>query len=603
MGFRSDPDVYVKNLEFGLDLANDFCVVVTMTTVASPNRPKGRPSRRRQPFVDALRGYLLIPALLFTTTLSVLLFHIGSLPNSDLFSLSSAPHSVVSPSSAAFRRSWSISKSLPLGGFQEDDGLVPPTLPSDDCGMDWKDYIQKFLVQKGVKDKFSLEQPLLWTVSGGDTYRSYLEVFLAKWKSVGMAPVVVVSLDDETAPFVCGLGYAAMKWSEPKASYSVVADAKFRIASVLAREGVHQIFVEPDIFCNHNPLGLFRKPLLDRPDTHMVYIGHGDISWKPNIGFYQIRPTKIMADFFDSLTKVLRYSINETKYVTVNGLTKLFFDQEVFYFCLPKTNLNDPTSDGTERAMFAVNDTSRTFDMLELCRHGESFYHDFVSHVYINAHSPPTRFDTTICVHPLFDTAFASLHHKLATAKFQGFDPNPMPSRLLKTATGDMTFNECWSYIFLEKNIVTKLGHGRFERHVAQLVILAQQTNRTLVLPRYIRDKNAFAVPFMSYVDIQSLNSLVSWRFLTPEERLLQPSSVVVKADNSLQETIHKLSSPLVADTALIELESACSLVEEADKDPTPEVRAIAKRIKLCFSDPRVSFARSIGSWSRLCGT
>ena len=84
--------------------------------------------------------------------------------------------------------------------------------------MDWKDYIQKFLVQKGVKDKFSLEQPLLWTVSGGDTYRSYLEVFLGKWKSVGMAPVVVVSLDDETAPFVCGLGYAAMKWSEPKAS-------------------------------------------------------------------------------------------------------------------------------------------------------------------------------------------------------------------------------------------------------------------------------------------------------------------------------------------------------------------------------------------------
>lgn len=548
--------------------------------------------KRRIPIVGALRGYLLLPSVVFVSSFLFLLFGVNRIPITEL---------IDPPATEA-----TIAAAITMATVPEERIVAPARY----CGLPWRHYVTKI-----DPTAFTQARPLVWTVSGGDAYRSHIKDVLDKWRSVELAPVLVVSLDKngETARHVCNLsgsggGYAATVWDEPKASYSLVADAKFGFASKLASLGIPALFLEPDVFCRASPLPLLRQHL--QPQHQLLYLGHGDVNCNPNIGLYYVRPTPTMAKFFDSLNRVLRYSDNQDKrsYTNTNNKTKDFFDQDVFYHCLPPNNPRDLYyGSDTNRRMYELTDTQHGFDLLTHCRgdpnHNTWFQHDYLSHAYINSHNPPTVLDTTLCIHPLFDTPFASFLHKLATAKFMGFDPQPVDpvnDRLLKTTSGDITFNECWLHVFKRETFYTgrQFRRDHFQLLMARLVWMALRTQRTLVIPRYMRDKDSWAIPILSLVDIQSIDRLVSWRFLSVEERLKLPPPQTVLVQKSMEKAIQAMEG---STTTVVQLEEACSLLDDTTQNK--EVEKIRSQLVFCLQDPRVTFTRSIGGWSRLCGT
>lgn len=230
------------------------------------------------------------------------------------------------------------------------------------------------------------------------------------------------------------------------------------------------------------------------------------------------------------------------------------------------------------------------------------FDHMFLSNYYVNAHNPPTVYHSTVCIHPLANTPFSSFEHKMATARFLGFDPEPVPQpseKYLSTLGGDYVFNDCWLYTFEQKSFATetRIGLQNYEEHVAKLVALARTSGRTLIFPRYMRDKNSWAIPLASLVDVSSLNNLVKWRYLSREEYKRMPEPTVVTSVTSFTETHALLEQH--ADSRFIELNHVCRLME----DTQTNVEAIQKQIRFCFARTPAVFTRSIGSWGRLCGT
>ncbi|KAI2498653.1 hypothetical protein MHU86_15830 [Fragilaria crotonensis] len=118
------------------------------------------------------------------------------------------------------------------------------------CGMTWEKYYAK-LPPANPDD--SMNRPLLWTISGGDEYRDNLGIILAKWKTLGIDPVLVVALDKPSAKVACKMGFAAVYWDAPIASYSRVADSRFAVAASICDRGYRSFFIEMDVFCRKIP--------------------------------------------------------------------------------------------------------------------------------------------------------------------------------------------------------------------------------------------------------------------------------------------------------------------------------------------------------------
>lgn len=246
------------------------------------------------------------------------------------------------------------------------------------------------------------------------------------------------------------------------------------------------------------------------------------------------------------------------------------------------------------------HDQSRQNNLLALCReitNSHPFPWRPVSNVYISANYPPVLFDSTICIHPLFDSPFASFELKLATARFLGFDPTPVlpESRFLKTLNGDLTFNECWNMPFIGdnnfKNDVTT--HERFKNAISTLIYFAKISGRILVLPRFFRDSNVHAIMVMSLVDIRTIENHVKVQYL--------PSNVpyrVTVADGNLHNFTRQLQQ--LEDHQVVAVEYFCRFFS---KHAVKSISKIKKSLKFCLNDIRLQFTKGSGSWNKLCGS
>eukprot|EP00541_Cyclophora_tenuis_P007291 CAMPEP_0116562338 /NCGR_PEP_ID=MMETSP0397-20121206/12100_1 /TAXON_ID=216820 /ORGANISM="Cyclophora tenuis, Strain ECT3854" /LENGTH=255 /DNA_ID=CAMNT_0004088615 /DNA_START=144 /DNA_END=911 /DNA_ORIENTATION=- len=253
-------------------------------------------------------------------------------------------------------------------------------------------------------------------------------------------------------------------------------------------------------------------------------------------------------------------------------------------------------------------------NLLDLCLlNAPSFEYQSFSHVDINSHNPPTILDNTICIHPLSSTAFSPLAFKVANAKYLGFDHTPLPSRILKDYAGDLTVNECWYATFYREGVFQNQGsRERFQYHLASLVALAVATQRTLVLPRYFRDKDGYALSVPSIVDIRSIEKLVPYRFMLHNEaRLWADDQQVVKVEmghNSI-ESFRMTQEALVQrkkikEARVVAIKQSCALIPETPKSPTErQVIEIISQLDWCLEkDTDLTFKRAIGGYDRFCG-
>jgi hypothetical protein len=461
--------------------------------------------------------------------------------------------------------------------------------PEFQCGSGWS--ISSKILQR--IPKLHRRTPWIWTVVGGDEYREYLKVIFQKWESLGIGPSLIISLDTKTSSYLCNqLGYATMLWDLPQNSYSLVADAKFEISATLVESKIPGFFMEVDVFCNESPLSLFLQP----DSLGIVSIGHGYADFSPNIGMYYVQPLPQIAPYFRSLANVLSYSKSHKSYLTQKGVELEFFDQRLFYQCLPPTNKHD-TDYKANQTMHLSSD--RGNNLLAICRnvsHAKPFPWSTVSNVYISAHDPPIVFEpSTICIHPLFDSPFSSLRLKIATAKFLGFDPEPLQEseKFLSTLNGDLTLNECWVHPFVwmdgswSKDIET---HTVILTLLANLIIFSKKSGRTLVLPRYFRDQNAFAVPILSLVDVRSIENHVRFRYVPSKMK-----KRVIVANGNQDDFLKTLQTET---QQLVSIHRFCEFADAISQ----EVVTVANSLKTCFTDNRVKFVRGRGSWSRMCG-
>eukprot|EP00547_Thalassionema_nitzschioides_P011746 CAMPEP_0194256514 /NCGR_PEP_ID=MMETSP0158-20130606/36862_1 /TAXON_ID=33649 /ORGANISM="Thalassionema nitzschioides, Strain L26-B" /LENGTH=590 /DNA_ID=CAMNT_0038995223 /DNA_START=63 /DNA_END=1835 /DNA_ORIENTATION=+ len=472
------------------------------------------------------------------------------------------------------------------------------TFPNLSCGDPWS--TAQFSLT-GINEQVSYENPIIWSVSGGSEYMLYLKLILKQWFSIGLSPVFIVALDLETATYLCGLGYQSVVWDLPKASYSKVADAKFEVAATFSEMGAPAFFMEVDVFCKKNPMPLFLHSTntTDDEEYGIVVSGHGYADFVPNIGQYYVRPSENTTQFFRAVAKVLEYSKEHGEYLTHNNVTKSFFDQRLFYQCLPPTFGGDKDYNASQ-AIYLINDKLRQNNLLSLCRkitHSHLFPWRPVSNVHISANHPPILFDSTVCIHPLFESPLGSLKLKVATARFLGFDPTPVlpESRFLKTLNGDLTFNECWNMPFIGDDMFGHdvFTHKRFKVAISTLIYFAKTSGRILVLPRYFRDSNTHAVMVMALVDIRTIEEIVPVHHLPADS----PHTVVL-ADGNRNNFIADLQK--VEDHHVVAVESFCRFF---DKKYEKDIREIWLRLRFCLKDPRLRFTKGSGSWNRLCGT
>lgn len=475
---------------------------------------------------------------------------------------------------------------------------IEKSITNFSCGMRWSTARDSLIK---IKQKVSDEKPLIWTVTGGDEYRSYLKPILQQWLSIGLSPIFLIALDQETATYACSLGYQTSIWDFQEKSYSRVTDAKFEAAATFSELGLPAFFMEVDVFCNKNPLPLFLYSTnnVEDVDYGIVVSGHGYADFVPNIGQYYVRPSLKTTNFFRSVLKLLEYSTNHKEYVTQSGKRRDFFDQRLFYHCLPPTYSGDKDY-RSNQAMYLTSDELHENNLLLICRNvtnSQPFHWRPVSNIYISANHPPVIFDSTVCIHPLIDSPFSSLRLKLTTARFLGFDPIPIlqKDRFLKTLSGDLTFNECWVFPFLAETFSRdRYIHEKVKYAIATLVYFAKVSNRTLLLPRFLRDRNVFATMILSLVDIRSIEAHVPIKFSLSTDN----HQKIIIADGNQKNFTHGLKG--VRDVKIVAIEYFCRFV---GVEPIKQIREIAESLVFCMEDSRVKFSKGSGSWSRLCGS
>lgn len=369
-----------------------------------------------------------------------------------------------------------------------------PVFDNTCCGIVWEDFVHRDLCH-AAKSK-----DLIWTVSGGPEYRSFLGMLLDHWKTLEPEQeILVIALDEATSTHACSLGFFSIFWDKEPQSYSRVADAKFQVAAKLASSNRTQLFIELDVLCKYSPL-----PLMTSFEGDINLIGHGDLQQKINIGMYFIRPSATVVAFFRSLTEILRLSLTQSNYYIEGGVERHFFDQDVFQDCLQVP----------ERNVAYFETKISTVDMLTPCR-SQFLQWNMVSNLYVSSFRPPLVYDTTICVHPLDTQPFSSFRTKLTTAKFLGFDPTLKDHderKTLKTVSGDLVSTEDWNYGFHAKEFHLRFKE-QFQRPLATLIALANATNRELVLPRYVRDKIGKTYPIHALLDSRSIEVFANWTF------------------------------------------------------------------------------------------
>ncbi|KAL7570493.1 hypothetical protein ACA910_004274 [Epithemia clementina (nom. ined.)] len=402
---------------------------------------------------------------------------------------------------------------------------------STSCGIQWTNLVKQNQPRINHNNQVSSSPSLtVWTVSGGPEYRSFLHVLLKKWETLLGMKIIVIALDKETASRSCELGYHAVFWDSPAASYSKVADAKFQVSAHLAAHGVNQLFVELDVFCRLSPLPLFldkkyhqQEPVVaSTPD--LVLTGHLDVDTKINIGMYYVKASRKTAIFFQTLTELLRPSLTEPMYIrglqgSQRETKREYFDQQVFQDCLmlPRPPVK----------YFALNDTSRVNDLLRICADKEMIDDQqqniswaIIPTTYLSNFRPPAVYDSSYCIHPLAMQPLSTFRTKLATAKFLGFDPVSAADDtrpMLKTVSGELLFN--WRTGFRVHELAEeKIRRQKIQYPIALLVALAWKTKRVLVLPRHVRSKDTTEYPIFSLVSTTSIEQWVPWRFLTPLE-------------------------------------------------------------------------------------
>ena len=499
---------------------------------------------------------------------------------------------------------------------------VPPKY----CGMTFTDFFGSQRIMPTLhKKKGSKHNPtFLWTVSGGPEYRKELPTLLSRWKTLGLHPLTVVALDDETAQEVCRLGYSAILWDPPQSTYSRVADAKFGMTATLAEHTVKGWFLELDVFCRESPVSLVEQELYlstnnnknnnQKPAVDLWHLGHGDMNFYPNIGMYYAQPTPQVAQFFRSLLKVLSYSKDHRSYITQTGNSKKFFDQDVYYHCLPSTK-DSEYNERHGRKYYIENADGSKINVLDHClADPPSLTYQAFSHVDINSHNPPTILDNTRCIHPLSSQAFSSLGLKIANAKYLGFDPTPLPPRILKDYGGDLTANECWYATFYREGVFANPeNRERFQYHLASLVVLAMETKRVLVVPRHFRDKDGWALSVPSVVDVRSIEKLVPYRFmLVDEARSLADQQEVVKvvapttADDGAAVAMESTREALraVDKAPVVSIKQSCALIPPTPKSPFDrKVMEVIAKLSWCMdADTNLKFKRAIGGYDRFCG-
>jgi hypothetical protein len=288
-------------------------------------------------------------------------------------------------------------------------------------------------------------------------------------------------------------------------------------------------------------------------------------------------------------------------FVNQNGRHKGFFDQDVFHDCLLYPARN---------RYFMADDVHRKNDLMEVCR-DLNVTSVMISNLYMSSYLPPTVHDSTLCVHPLANAPFSPLTIKLATAKFLGFGPDPIEDdggegRFVKTLSGDLVWSERWSDGFLSKEFHANEGaQRRFQKALAVLIAVAQHTHRTLVLPRHVRDRHAWAYPTFSLVGVASLQAMldVPWRFLTIEEaRSLENRTEIVDVSSDFEGTLRATGECTEQVCALHGLYKT-SNEEVFNANVIDEIIA---NLTWCFhlkdgEEETLHFVKSVGSWARPC--
>lgn len=459
------------------------------------------------------------------------------------------------------------------------------------CGQTWSEYMAQFPQGKDSS------RPIQWTVGGGDDYRESAKAILSKWRTLGLNPVLVVAMDPDVAEAVCLAGFSAVYWDNPKASYSRVADAKFSVAADIAEKGYPGFFIEMDVFCRQNPVPMFMRYPQD-----LVSIGHGDMNYKVNIGVWLASPR--MGPFFRGLIAVMRFSLDTPEMKRNDGNDTIpWFDQDVYHYCLPIHRSSDDDLFPEEERFYLDGDLERKTDLLEFCRVWSDFNHTIVPHHIMQAHEPPTIYDSTICIHPLAATPFTPLAFKLGAAQFYGWDPTPIgpDEKLLKTLSGDFEYAACWNRGF-SHNDYPKFDEYRAQHIVAvtiaSMVEIAYQTNRTLVLPRFLRSDEAHGVPTHALVDVRTLD--VPYRFMTIEEsyELESEDLQVVQASRAFYTTLNKTLEARYADSKILAIDKVCHIRDFE----LPIIEERKAKMSWCL-DIELAWTRANGGFENFCGT
>jgi hypothetical protein len=459
------------------------------------------------------------------------------------------------------------------------------------CGVTWDEYYKQLPPADPDKQSYHAFQ---WTISGGDEYRENAHIILAKWKTLGIDPVLVVALDENTARTVCEAGFASVHWAAPIASYSLVADSKFIVAASLGERGYRGYFIEMDVFCRKNPVPYFLKYKQD-----LVNVGHGDVGYAVNIGSFMASPK--MGPFFQGMRKVLSYSLDNREHTDHNNNTNEFFDQSIYRHCLPIVQQNeDDDIIKSQYEYYLQDDKEKKNDLLKHCRVFYNFSHNMVPHHVMSSHDPPTIYDSTHCIHPLASQPFTPLAFKMGAAKFFGWDPKPIgpDEKLLKLYAGDLEYNNCWNRVLDHEKL--RMDEFSFYDKVAMalsaMVEIAEYTNRTLVLPQYITSHDAWALPTHGIVDVRTLG--VPYRSMTRQEsyQLREEDTEVVIAAHNFSETFRRTIDSKYADVKVLAINKICN-VRDYKLEVLEERR---KKMGWCF-DKDQKWSKAMGAWMDFC--
>jgi hypothetical protein len=502
-----------------------------------------------------------------------------------------SPESIVSDISG-FANSFARDSLSQGAGDSHDERNEEPTgikLNLSVCGVTWDEYYTQLPTADPDEQSHHAFQ---WTVSGGDEYRNNAAIILEKWKTLGIEPVLVVALEKITAVRVCELGYFAVHWNVPQASYSRVADAKFSVAAAVAERGYRGFFIEMDIFCRKNPVPVFLKQKQD-----LINIGHNDVGYFVNIGSFMAAPK--MGPFFRGLLSVLNYSSENRQHTNQANWTVNFFDQDIYKHCLPLRPNEDDDALPFQFEYYLLSDTERKNDLLRHCQHFQNFSHYTLPHHVMASHDPPTIFDSTYCIHPLASVPFTPLAFKMGTAKFFGWDPKPISpdEKLLKLFAGDLEFNNCWHRVFYHDS--PRMYEGTFHMVsmiLSALVEIADVTNRTLVLPQYIRSKESWGLPTHGIVDVRTLG--VPYRVMTRQQSYdwNDQDTALIYAAHNFSETFRRATDSKYADVKILSINKICNL-----RDYRLEVvEERRKKIKWC-PDKDQEWNRAMGAWMDFC--